>query len=509
MAQVLRPFYAALPQDVDPTDEKFIRAHDALQKVKSTFDNTNLEYERTLGYGGFGLAAKYAQKDKDGKHIRYVVVKAPLKRKGVFDPSSVKEEHEWYQMMKGMEHVPNLIDPLLLYKLPAPGSDEPAQVDRIYEFEKSSDYYLITEFLEHGELASLLERLNELQYDAAGYKTNDPPICIPNRLLWRIFLCLTRAVIAMAQPLAVKDWRARMKEQDPSLTEHALDEALEEDPYREHTDFGNDPAYIVHFDIDVYNVFLGQVKDPEEDQEHKYFKAVLGDYGLCALTPPALDRRILEQYAGYGKDSWRAPEQFLGMPADMDTWSFKTNLWGIGLVMCALMTKSRLSSDKAKKFCQDAVFTYPGGEKLFVPRTYGYFLGNQNVVDNSQFKQYDIDLRYTVASLMSQSLDMRGTLDLLYLTVKGQIDEGDLKAQMGELPAEETDEALRKFIDDHLINAPVSMFPAGALLDAPLPQANNQPAPADNQPAPADNQPAPDDDQPEPADSQPPKFNTI
>lgn len=153
--------------------------------------------------------------------------------------------------------------------------------------------------------------------------------------------------------------------------------------------------------------------------------------------------------------------------------------WGIGLVMCSLMTKARLSSDPILKLCRDAVFTYPNNEQITVPRTYAYFLENPNVGDGGEFQQYDADLRYTVATLMASSLDVRGTLDLLLITVEGAIREGNDKALAGNLPPWETDEALQQFIDLHLKYAPVVPFPAGAALEAPVPgvQANNGPGP--------------------------------
>ncbi|KAI0123526.1 hypothetical protein BJ170DRAFT_86746 [Xylariales sp. AK1849] len=51
--------------------------------------------------------------------------------------------------------------------------------------------YLIMEYLENGTLTQLLERM-------AGQ-------LLPNRLLWSLFLCITRAYVAMAYPLQVSE----------------------------------------------------------------------------------------------------------------------------------------------------------------------------------------------------------------------------------------------------------------------------------------------------------------
>lgn len=60
-----------------------------------------------------------------------------------------------------MEHVPYLLDPLQLHPYPPPESDEPSESrQNIFNWD-AKEYYIITEFLEHGELNGLVERLNE------------------------------------------------------------------------------------------------------------------------------------------------------------------------------------------------------------------------------------------------------------------------------------------------------------------------------------------------------------
>lgn len=93
--------------------------------------------------------------------------------------------------MKGMEHVPYLVNPLQLYESPPPGSDAnaPGQ-SRQYIFDwDAGNPYLITEFLEYGELNSLVERLNEIAQNQSTSETFPRLTFIPNRLMWRIFLC--------------------------------------------------------------------------------------------------------------------------------------------------------------------------------------------------------------------------------------------------------------------------------------------------------------------------------
>ncbi|KAK8008958.1 hypothetical protein PG991_011509 [Apiospora marii] len=440
---------ALRPKDYDTREQGFINARAALKTIRATFENTNLEYERTLGFGGYGIAAKYAHRNRAGQHVRHVVVKAPLKPNNSSGAKAHQREHEWYRWMKGMEHVPLLLDPVQLYQSPPPGSDSnaPGQ-SRQYIFNwDAKDRYIITEFLEHGELNSLVERLNETVQNQPGNDLFPMLTFIPSRLLWRIFLCLLRGVIAMAWPNIAMDWRTEMKQEQPTMTEETLHAMLEDLPLREVVGPQEERMDIAHFDLDVYNIFLGQSRDPN-DEEHKFVKAVV--------------------YERKGKRRWMAPEQFLGMLPNQTTWNYKTNLWGIGATMCALMTKATLPSEPHLKTCEDATFTYPSGEKIVVPQTFAHFLGDDESPDPSgqyvkyrMFGRFDVDLRYTVATLMARDLDIRGTLDLLLLTITGQIEEGDERARKLQVPAWETDAAIRKFVDDHLKNAPEKVFPRG------------------------------------------------
>ncbi|KAK8061464.1 kinase-like domain-containing protein [Apiospora phragmitis] len=406
-AQLLRDLFPVKAGAYDKNEAKFLLARAALKKLRSRFDNESFEYERTLGYGGFGIAAKYSQKNTAGQHMRHVVVKAPVKADHAGTHRSLQREHAWYEFMRGMEHVPYLVDPLPLYRLPTPDSDQPAERLDDYKFPGSDESFLLTEFLEHGELCNLIERLNEAALAQPGNDMYPKLTFIPNRLLWRLFLCLVRQCLAMGFPYAAAAWRTYTKQEDPEVTEEELDDMLVKEPYSEEFVYDEEIANVVHFNVDIYNVFLGQSNNPE-DKEHEFFRAVT--------------------------------QAFLRVA---DTWTYKTNL--------------------------DAIFTYPSGKKVVVPETYAYFLENEDLVLPGPYGRYDVELRYTVATLMARSLDVRGTLDLLYLNVTAQIEDGNQKAEEGKLPDWERDAGLHEFINDHLKNAPEKEFAAGKGLEEPTP----------------------------------------
>ncbi|KAK8075146.1 hypothetical protein PG997_009809 [Apiospora hydei] len=433
----LKQLIAGRPENVDRNEPKFILARTALKKVRSTFENTNLEYERVLGYGGFGVAVKYSQKNGTGQHLRHIVVKAPVRPDRPSTVESLIHEYTWYDFVKGMEHVPFLVNPVPLYRSPPPPPDSGQEPEHLgdRDFISAPGHFLITEFLDHGELIALVHRLNAAAMAQPNSDTSPKLTFIPNRLLWRIFLCLVRSAIAMAWPYAVASWRSDYmedhKDDVPPVTIQDVDDMLVEEPYREDIWDGVKTENVVHFDIDLHNKSDRRPRDQMKSHE------------------------------GAGKTPYMAPEQFLGMPDDLKMWDYRTNLWGIGLAMCSLMTKGRLSGDPQKKYCQDATFKYPDGTEMVVPQTYAWFLENEKTIRSTSgitiLDRFDVDLRYTVATLMSRNLDVRGTLDLLLLNVTGQIDETDRKAQRG---SSRSGRRMR----------PCIVSAAGVALEAPTPQ---------------------------------------
>lgn len=94
----LRRLLASKPKNYDKKSESFLNARTALRTTRATFETTNIEYERTLGYGGLGLDAKLAHRNRDGQHLRHVFVKAPLKPESTSAQRSHRREHAWYKV---------------------------------------------------------------------------------------------------------------------------------------------------------------------------------------------------------------------------------------------------------------------------------------------------------------------------------------------------------------------------------------------------------------------------
>lgn len=94
----------------------------------------------------------------------------------------------------------------------------------------------------------------------------------------------------------------------------------------------------IHRDIKLENIYMDEPGDEWPD----YPTPRLGDFGLTIFTNER-DNRNPENYAGYGTDGWKAPEQFhefcdelagkVEIPIKIDA---RTNIWAIGLTIWAV-----------------------------------------------------------------------------------------------------------------------------------------------------------------------------
>ncbi|RYP42115.1 hypothetical protein DL767_000480 [Monosporascus sp. MG133] len=176
---------------------------------------------REIGSGAYGAAIAYTEtltegageggsrngngdagQRNTGQRTRKVIVKVAF---DADSDASVANEVKHLAAVRGAEHIVRL-----LYEGPTA-----AQV--------LSRRTLVEDFEEHGDWETILGR-----FIAAGRR-------IPNRILWGVFLCLTRAVIGMAYP--------RGADADAPLA-------------REETQDGRAPSTLAHQDITLKNTVL-------------------------------------------------------------------------------------------------------------------------------------------------------------------------------------------------------------------------------------------------------------
>ncbi|KAI1245327.1 hypothetical protein MGN70_012217 [Eutypa lata] len=108
----------------------------------------------------------FAEHRPDNTLLRRIVVK--FASDGFYD-DAIEDEIRWLDTLRGSLHIMSSlqVDPGNLYRP-----------------------MLIMPYAARGDMSGLLDRL----------ELDDGDVTVPNRLLWRFFLCLTRAVVAMAYP---------------------------------------------------------------------------------------------------------------------------------------------------------------------------------------------------------------------------------------------------------------------------------------------------------------------
>lgn len=158
------------------------------------------------------------------------------------------------------------------------------------------------EYCPHGDAGDLLNG-----YLSESRKNTTTNVRIPEPAMWHIFECLVNAGLIMQQ--------GHILQPDP---EWIGDGNFEENG-------------VVHLDIKPNNVFIGDYPNQQNDfAMYPTFK--LADFGFSVQ----LERRNKEgYYLQRGTDGYFAPEQ-LEPPKDPGL-SNKTNVWGIGVTMMALM----------------------------------------------------------------------------------------------------------------------------------------------------------------------------
>ncbi|KAK8133749.1 kinase-like domain-containing protein [Apiospora sp. TS-2023a] len=207
----------------------------ALQSYFSGADHVRcrFQYIGLLGAGAFGVAVRIRETFFDGRPSRDFAIKQA-------NTEAHRRELRWeierIQRIAGGMHIvqPITVDNSRFYDYDVEEAPKvhPSRWDEQKQAYEREGYLLgpllVIELLEHGALQDLLNKGKN--YDVRHW---------PNRLLWRFFLCLVRACVAMAYPRTLGN----------------NDQALEEIPP------GNGmPSNFTHTDMHAGNEY----NDPEE-----------------------------------------------------------------------------------------------------------------------------------------------------------------------------------------------------------------------------------------------------
>ncbi|KAK7984163.1 hypothetical protein PG990_012879 [Apiospora arundinis] len=137
-----------------------------------------------------------------------------------------------------------------------------------------------------------------------------------------------------------------------------------------------------------------------------------------------------------------------------------TNIWGVGMVMFALMTRAVFPPDNR---IRRWVSTPTKDEPDLRTETYGYHLdetwdsgrfGPRSAQAASLVTDYDKDLRVLVMRCMAYDAFERPNLEELLNTIEAAIKEGDEKDARGDVGVKETNAQLEAFYDLYFHSAP-------------------------------------------------------
>ncbi|KAK7962631.1 uncharacterized protein PG986_003456 [Apiospora aurea] len=460
---LLRP---AKDNRVNVANPTFLAARSSSRQFRQNFDYTRLIFKRTLGWGGFGIALKYEQVDANQQHVDYVAVKVP---RAAIDAiiEAFEDEMRYYMKFDASEHIPRLLHfPPDMTEEQEDGTRAlPVGNDQFWD-EKSTLYpivhhAMILEYLEYNDFFELIYKLDDAYPGNGVTKVATPGkhLVIPNRTLWRFFLCLTRSCIAMAYPRKSDfQLRAMIRSQTDNRQRRRSYVTNAPIPWHEEVDEDEVRARLIHKDLDPGNVFLGSPNP--EDAEHTFNPiAKVADFGLMYDAAKG-DEGILRTG---GKLTWHAPEQFDNNvyrgPESFGAW---TNIWGVGQIMYALMTRAMWRKDNREA---RRVPTPTPADPNRMTDTYGWhldetvqwpgFLGvaRRDQVDTFA-KDYEKDLRVLVMLCLAREPRERPTLEGLVQTIEAAIKRGDEQEAQGGNGQLETNAQLEAFYDQYFRSAP-------------------------------------------------------
>ncbi|KAI0389030.1 hypothetical protein F5Y17DRAFT_450521 [Xylariaceae sp. FL0594] len=257
----------ALVQLTEEREREIVDLQERL--MRSILDKSKLwELEKVLGNGTFGVTMLITNRDPLHIHKRRrLVLKRSLLMNDVYRNEELIKESHSLQRMRGNAHHLQMIasseevnyyrrkvsfeSPQLPWWRRLLGAFKNPPKNLIRSISHLDGPAVLLEYMENGDLLTMWERI---------WRAGVP---IPNRLLWKIYLCMIRAVIGMAYPPGGPPGAPTKIEQLPQDNK--------------------EPGRFTHNDIALRNVMIGGRW--LNDSEHKVipiFKVI--DYGMSSYS---------------------------------------------------------------------------------------------------------------------------------------------------------------------------------------------------------------------------------
>ncbi|KAK8122026.1 hypothetical protein PG984_010696 [Apiospora sp. TS-2023a] len=440
--QLLEPFIRPQPdRRADEADPYFLAARATSRQVRQAFDYTQFIFKKTLGWGGFGLALKFEQVDANQQHVAYAAVKVPLAANPKIE-EAFEDEMRFYMRFEVSEHIPRLMHyPSDLTEEQEDGTRAlPVGNDQFWAQDKTGlrqvHFAMIVEYLEYADFYELIYKLTDAYYENSltqGTTTSKKTEAIPNRTMWRFFLC-SRTSVYLYTEFQVE--RMIKSQQNPQSNGRSS-VAIEDQAWREEVDEDLVRSRLIHKDLDPGNADFGVMYD--------------------AAKPHPDIEDILRRG---GKDTWHAPEQFEDdVYKGQESFGAWTNIYGVGLLMLALMTRA-IWETSSRVFREVPTPTPTDPDRTC--ESYGWHLdetlpwpepGRSDQV-TSFLNDYEKDLRVLVMQCLARWPKERPTLEELVQTIEAAIKRGDELEAQGASGERETDAKLEEFYDQFFRSAP-------------------------------------------------------
>ncbi|KAI1083392.1 kinase-like protein [Whalleya microplaca] len=339
------------------TDSRYLVVLRRAHEIRQCFEQEarRFVFEDLVGYGQYGVACRILQRDS-GWFFWRTAAKRFVVKHSLGDAKETQALMNEIQMLQGASHI---LQPFAI-------TDNPL----LQAFDGPS---LITEYAEHGTLGAFIVK-------AAAW--GQP---LPNRLLWRLFLCLLRFVIAMAWP------DVDIKEQVPEQEEIRAQK-----------------SQIVHNDMHTRNIMIGSF-----DKDEHFLVPILKliDFGLARNAPSGLSF---------------LPTSDAGV---------KQNIYDIGVVMLDLITGTNLRPTRRAlmdvRIYNRSILINSAAVAIAPPR----------------FPNLDPDLRGLVVWCCAANMDDRPYLETLANIISQQVETKTAASYAGyPLQVNETDERVAAIV---------------------------------------------------------------
>ncbi|OTA99688.1 hypothetical protein M426DRAFT_27297 [Hypoxylon sp. CI-4A] len=327
--------------------------------------DSRFQYEGLVGRGGFGTAHSVKYVDPKRPGLTRFLVKKSLNREDAEE--MLDNEVLFLKKFKGAMHIVQFVDI----------KDNP--------LDKWEARWMVLEWISNGTLSQFIGKAKKVGLSR-----------LPNRTLWRFFLCLIRALNGIAWPSDHRD------------SETYLETPLKNEP----------PSDIEHGDMHGGNVLLA---DFIPDGEHLFTPLLkVIDFGLSTEFPP-------EMMHSAGT-------------------AVERNLFDVGKLMVCLVTMERRSDVRHPTLRNNPLTTTIGKTQVQTMA---------NKIFEAQYEWLDPDLRTLIALCLAMETQNRPSLHNLTHWLAKSVEVRDAKWYKDV--AMESDETVNTLCRDILFNAEVTV----------------------------------------------------